>query len=210
VPCGQHAIDRGWRRRRFPGGLSRMLADSIRWLKQLDVAIAKDGLDLQAKSTSFESEQPPPPGMLRQAADSGRELVGKYDDLLSPFSDRGVLSSSTTSNAASRAGTNARFWKPWGDLHARCSFSFARLLIVTALYLKYPTPLSSSLGVNGKRLIKTAKRYVHRPSDCGRTSDACSDTRSVFEITKERILLAAGALTKLHDCWVLTQAHLVR
>jgi CRISPR-associated endonuclease/helicase Cas3 len=58
----------------------------------------------------------------------------------------------------------------------------------------------------GKRLIERLND-VHRPlmrADYRRLQRYTVSVRD----HERRILLAAGALTQLHDCWVLTQSHL--
>lgn len=152
----------------------------------------------------FESEQPPPPGMLRQAADSSRELLDKHPDLLSP--------------AAIEEYFQLHYFKRgqegWdkhdviqaiGRSPNAMQFQFREI----ADRYRFITEVTETIVVpwgKGKRLIKKL-RNEHQPPTREDWRRLQRYTVSVRD-HELRQLLAAGALSKLHDCWVLAQPHL--
>lgn len=152
----------------------------------------------------FESEQPPPPGMLRQAADSGRELVGKHDDLLSPAAIEEYFQLHYFKRG--QAGWDKRqVLDAVGRSPCKMQFQFREIADRYSFINEVTNAIIVPWG-NGKRWIKKLGD-VHRPL-----------TRAVYRRLQryavsvrdheKKVLLAAGALTQLHDCWVLTQPHL--
>ncbi len=152
----------------------------------------------------FESEQPPPPGMLRQAADSGRELVGKYEDLLSPAAIEEYFQLHYFKRGES-GWDKRQVLQAVGRSPCTMEFQFREIADRYRFITEVSDPIVVPWG-NGKRLIKRLND-VHRPLTRADYRRLQRYTISVRDHEK-RILLAAGALTQLHDCWVLTQSHL--
>jgi CRISPR-associated endonuclease/helicase Cas3 len=152
----------------------------------------------------FESEQPPPPGMLRQAADSGRELVGKYDDLLSPAAIEEYFQLHYFKRGES-GWDKRQVLEAVGRSPSTMQFQFREI----ANRYRFITEVTDSIVVpwgKGKRLIERLND-AHRPlmrADYRRLQRYTVSVRD----HERRILFAAGALTQMHDCWVLTQSHL--
>lgn len=152
----------------------------------------------------FESEQPPPPGMLRQAADSGRELVGKHDDLISPTAIEEYFHLHYFKRG--EAGWDKRqVLASVGRSPSTMQFQFREIADRYRFITEVMDPVVVPWG-NGKRLIQRLND-LHRPLTRADYRRLQRYTVSVRE-HERRILLAAGALTQLHDCWVLTQSHL--
>jgi CRISPR-associated endonuclease/helicase Cas3 len=152
----------------------------------------------------FESEQPPPPGMLRQAADSGRELVGKYDDLLSPAAIEEYFQLHYFKRGES-GWDKRQVLEAVGRSPSTLHFQFREI----ADRYSFITEQTDSIVVPWGK----GKRLIERLNDTNRPLMR-ADYRRLQRYTvsvrdhERRILLAAGALTQLHDCWVLTQSHL--
>jgi CRISPR-associated endonuclease/helicase Cas3 len=152
----------------------------------------------------FESEQLPPPGMLRQAADIGRELVGKYEDLLSPLAIEEYFQLHYFKRGESGWDKN-QVLEAVGRSPSSLQFQFRE---ISDRY-RFISEVTDSVIVpwgKGKRLIERLND-THRPllrADFRRLQRYAVSVRD----HERKILIEAGALTKLHDCWVLTQAHL--
>jgi CRISPR-associated endonuclease/helicase Cas3 len=152
----------------------------------------------------FESEQPPPPGMLRQAADNGRELVGKYDDLLSPVAIEEYFQLHYFKRGPS-GWDKHQVLQAVGRSPNSIQFQFRQI----ADRYRFIREMTESIIVpwgRGKRLIERLHN-AHRPPTRDDWRRLQRYTVSVRE-HEQQMLLRAGALTQLHDCWVLCQPHL--
>jgi CRISPR-associated endonuclease/helicase Cas3 len=152
----------------------------------------------------FESEQPPPPGTLRQAADSGRELIGKHDDLLSPAAIEEYFQLHYFKRGES-AWDKHQVLQAIGRSPSAMQFQFREI----ADRYRFITEVTESIVVpwgKGKRLIERLG-----DANCPPTRE---DWRRLQRYTVSvrdheiRTLLAVGALTQMHDSWVLTHSHL--
>lgn len=151
----------------------------------------------------FESEQPPPVGMLRQAADTGRELLDQFDDLLSPD--------------AVEAYFRLHYWKrkdTW-DKHQvldavgrspnSMQFQFREIAERYRFIVDGSVPVLVPWG-DGESAVLALEDPYRPPSR--------SDWRKIQRYTVSvrahelRRLIEVGAIAKHHECWVLTQMHL--
>lgn len=152
----------------------------------------------------FESEQRPPPGMLRQAADSGRELVGKYEDLLSPIAIEEYFQLHYFKRGES-GWDKHQVLEAVGRSPSSLQFQFREI----ADRYRFISEATDSIVVPWGKGIQLIERLndMHRPLlrvDYRRLQRYTVSVRD----HERKILIEAGALTRLHDCWVLTQAHL--
>ncbi len=152
----------------------------------------------------FEGQNPPPPGMLRQAADSGRELVGKHEDLLSPAAIEEYFQLHYFKRGESG-------WDKHDVLQAvgrspnSLQFQF-REIAERYRFISEETEAIVVPWGKGKRLIERL-HDVRRPlmrDDYRRLQRYTVSIRD----QERRILQSAGAITRLHDIWVLSQPHL--
>ncbi|MGB7323742.1 MAG: CRISPR-associated helicase Cas3' [Rubripirellula sp.] len=152
----------------------------------------------------FESEQAPPPGMLRQAADSARELLSKHPDLLSPAAIEEYFQLHYFKRG--QEGWDKReVMQAIGRSPRAMQFRFRE---ISDRY-RFITEVTETIVVpwgKGKRLIKKLRNEFEPPTrDDWRRLQRYTVSVRDHEL---RQLLAAGALEKMHDCWVLAQPHL--
>ena len=150
----------------------------------------------------FEGEKPPP-GMLRQTADCGKELLSEHDDLLSP--------------EAVEAYFRLHYWKEsdcWdrqqvldavGRQPSRMEFNFRQI----AERYRFVREQTESIVVpweDGKPLIELLDEpYAFLSRDQWRILQRYSVQVRDHEL---RQLKQVGAVQLKHERWVLTQAHL--
>ncbi|MFC1758904.1 CRISPR-associated helicase Cas3', partial [Planctomycetota bacterium] len=164
----------------------------------------REGLLDAGKVIFFDAEELPPPGYLRQSADSAKELLGDFDDLLSPDAIEAYFEMHYWKK--SDAWDHHRVLEAIGSQPNNIEFNFRQI----ADRYRFIRDESETILVGwcdrGRQLIQ---RLEESDSHIGRDTWRRLQRYGVQVRQHElRELERCGAVTKMHERWVLVQQHL--
>jgi len=164
----------------------------------------REGLLDIGRVVFFDAEQRPPPGFLRQSADSAAELLEDFDDLLSP--------------AAIEAYFQLHYWKKsdaWdnyqvlaaiGSQPNKLEFNFRQVADRYKFIRDESETILVGWGDAGAKLLSRLEHHdVHIHRDVWRRLQRYGVQVRQHELAE---LQRVGAVEKMHERWVLVQQHL--